>query len=220
MAVAINNVGTMVGQAGTSFSSAFSVTAGSNLCALAMVCWDKITGLSITSITYGGVAMTACGAAVNDATSFCYSQIFYLTTSGGLPTGSNTLAISATTGTNEIYANIISFTGVHQTTPVRPATYTSNTSQLAALSLTITSATTDLTVTCQNGGPSGPGTTNQTEDSNSTFGSYSAAHDHCTTPSSSVTHTWTLGGNGSHSAAGFSIQPPAAGGTIFMLGHA
>lgn len=190
--------GTPVRQAGASFSSAFSVpTGGTNVVAFAAVAWDTAAALSITSITYGGNAMTSCGAAVNSST--VYVQLFYLINP---PTGSNTLAISATAGTNEIYANLVAFQGVNQTTPVRPGTYTTA-SGGSGYSITISSNANDLTMAAISS--SGAITsTNQTSDGIITTGTNGLGSDHATVASVSVTDTWTA--TGTFALAGFSIQ--------------
>ena len=106
-----------------------SVTAGgSNTVAFATVWVDEASGAAGTTFnvtaTYGGQAMTSAGA-----TSYDYdyapisSQVFYLVNP---PTGVNTLVVTATASSGtiqEVVANLVSFNGVNQTTPVRPGTY-------------------------------------------------------------------------------------------------
>lgn len=204
MAVALNNAGTMGFAATNTFSASFSVTlAGSNRCAFAIVVWDNTSGKSITAITYGGINMTACGPAAENATGEEYVQIFYLVNP---PTGSNTLAVTATAATRELYVNLVSFTGV-STTPVRPGTYQATTASAKTISQTISSNTNDLTLSARNGGAGNNATTNQTSDSTNGSGSYSGGSDHATTAASSVVHTWTTSSASTNYAmVGFSIQ--------------
>src|ERR1700719_3330096 len=106
MAVAFVNKNTGAVVAGTSYSHAFSVTAGgSNLCAFCPVAFDGAAGLSITAPVYGGQIMTPCGSVLFDNGHNLYVQWFYLVNP---PTGSNTLTITGSGASfNEIYANII-----------------------------------------------------------------------------------------------------------------
>src|ERR1035441_761242 len=120
--VTFNNANTPTFQAGASYSHAFAVTAGGeNLVAFATLNWDYAGTLSVSSITYGGSAMTACGAAeqVNTGSRMLYVQAYYLV---GPPTGSNTLAVSIPSA-HEVVANLVSVAGANQSTPVRAGTY-------------------------------------------------------------------------------------------------
>src|ERR1039457_5250171 len=138
MSVQWNNKNTMQGIAASSFSGAMSVTAGgSNLAAFAVVCYVQTGGVGIASVTYGGIAMTSCGPAQTNGGLACV-QIFYLTTAGGLLTGSNTLVVTGDANTAAMYVNVVSFTGVNQTTPVRPGTFNNSTGTNLSPSLTIT----------------------------------------------------------------------------------
>lgn len=208
MPVAFLNKGTMGYSATGSVSAAFSVTnSGANRCAFAVFAWDKVTSLSATSVSYGGQTMTSCGIAGLSTTAgshFCYCQIFYLVNP---PTGSNTLAATVT-GAADIYYNLVAFTGVNQTTPVRAGTYQSSTAAAGVVAdgLTITSNLNDLTITVINGEGSGIVGTNQTSDGNNTTGSYAGASDHATTAATSVTHTWTGLTAADGSICGFSID--------------
>lgn len=215
MAVAFNNAGTAVQGITSPTSDSFSVTAGgSNLCAFACLAYDARSGQSISGVTYGGVAMTSCGAASHDTTSHDYSEVWYLVNP---PTGSNTLAVTVAGGLDDIYRNLVSYTGVDQTTPVRAGTYFNKTGSIVTdgsgnLSQTVTSAVGDLTLTCVNGGASNNITVaaGQTRRGNSAAGNRSFAHDD-KTGAASVTHTWSGGGAGVHcSMMGFSIMAAGA----------
>ncbi len=121
-----NNHNSNLHSTGTSYSQNFTVTAGTNLAAVAFVGWDdnggNKTGLTVTC-TLGGASMTAVGTVVNGGSGGYdyWEQAFILTnpTTGA----SVTLACTATSGAYEINANVATFTGVNQTTPVRPNTY-------------------------------------------------------------------------------------------------
>lgn len=209
MSVVFNNTNAMAHNGASSISTPLSVTAGgSNLCAFAVVLFDNTAGESITSVTYGGIAMTSCGAAVNNPTGNEYAQIFSLTTTGGLLTGSNTLIVTGSAGVVEVYVNLVSFTGVNQTTPVRAGTYITNTgSSITSLALTMSSSTSDLTIVAINTGSGGASqTSNQTVDGTSNLGSYSAGSSHATVSASSITDTWTSAGSTNMAMCGFSIN--------------
>ena len=193
-----------------------SVTAGgSNLVAVVPVIYDHTTGASCSAVTYAGASMTAaCTAACNGNSNSCV-QWWVLANPA---TGSNTLAITCNSNTNEIYTNLISFTGASQSTPVRPGSCASATGNSNAPSVTVSSNSSDKTVSAiDSGGPSIPGSpTNQTSDGTNSGGSFAAGSDHETSTASSVTHTWTLNGTGQWVISGFSIQ--AAGGSSSPIG--
>jgi hypothetical protein len=187
-----------------SVSKTVTASGHPNLAAFACVGYDT-NGTTVTAITYGGQAMTSAGAAAFYSGWHQYAQMFYLVNP---PTGSNTLAITVSAG-GGINANLVSFYGVNQTTPVRSGTYNTYTGSGANPSFTITSNTSpgDLTMSCITYGGAAGVTTNQTSDGveNSGEGSHNEASDHATTPASSVTHTWTMVAEGA-AMAGFSIQ--------------
>jgi len=214
MAVSFNNTNTAQNYAGSSFTDTtnFSVTAGgSNLCAFAVLEFDDFAGgslQSVTSITYGGRTMTPCSSVLYSSAGLNI-QAFYLVNP---PTGLNTLVVTCSAAVAEIYANIVSFSNVNQTTPMRPSTYQTQIGTAenpSSVTMTISSATTDLTLSiCCSPAPQ---TTNQTVDSSNVVGTYNLYSDHCTTPASSITDTWTLSGGTGYAFLGFSIQPPSLG---------
>lgn len=205
--VAFVNVNTSINQAGGSFSQSMTVNSGLNLVAFARVVWDDTPGLSVSAITYGGQAMTAAGAAVYNSDSNIYAQAFML---ANPPIGSNTLAITVT-GANEIFADLIVFSGVNQATPVAPGSYTTSTGfSSTTMSVTIPSAVGNQTFSVGSIGNEFYNTamTNQTLDSNNETGSFEQQTDHETDPAgaSSVTHTWTWSGDsGSFALLGLSV---------------
>jgi hypothetical protein len=214
MAVALLNAGTPVQGTTSPTSDAFTVTAsGTNRCAFAAIAYDIAAGMSVTGVTYGGQAMTSCGAASSNPTSHDYAAVWYLVNP---PTGSNSLAITVAGTITDIYRNLVAFTGVNQTTPVRAGTYFNHTTAQvydgsAHYSLVVTSNTNDLTLTVLNGGGGGITATTQTSDGISTAGLESFGSDHATTAASSVTHQWTGSAAGNLAIVGFSINGDPAG---------
>lgn len=212
MPVAFNNAGTPTRTGASSTSSAFSVTAaGSNRCAFALIGFNNVTGLSVTSVTYGGIAMTAAGTPAHNVTSHAYTAIYYLVNP---PTGSNTLAVTCSGSTVEIYVNLVSFTGVDQTTPVRAASYTTATGSSAAPAVTVPSNASDKTISCCLPGGVNVTATNQTSDGLNVTGTMSFGSDHETGTAASVTHTWTTDASGQWAVSGLSIQADAGAATF------
>ena len=164
--VAFNNTNTMTTTGGSlTATGAFSVTAGgSNLVAIACVATDRFNTETATVVTYGGNVMTSAGTAANNATTNSFTELFYLVNP---PTGSNTLSVTVTAigaSGSDIYMNLVSFTGVNQTTPERSSTYGTATANSANPQLVVTSNSNDLTVTCLDSGNPGIQSTNQTSD--------------------------------------------------------
>jgi len=207
--VAFNNTNTPYSVNSGSMSHAFSVTAGqSNLAAFAWVQWNWTSGGTITSITYGGQAMTAIGTTftITHNGNPCYSNVFYLVNP---PTGSNTLAIAGSS-VNQIEANLVSFYGVNQTTPIRSGTIaTANTGNNSSYSLTVSSNANDLTFSYALVEGNSVTGTNQTSDGISSDGTIGS--DHGTTRAASLTHIWSFSGtNSDQGFIGFSIMAAAA----------
>lgn len=201
--VTVNNSNGIAHASGASLSASMSVTAGgSNTVAVACIMWNNTASLAVTTTpTYGGQTMTAAGAAAMGTQygNYFYAQPYYLV---GPPTGSNTLALGIA-GAHEIYANIVSFNGVNQTTPVRSGTYQNINNTTANPSMTITSNTSDLTITCVSPYASAlSGGTLVTASS----GSYGASMGYSTVGASSVTQTYTASAN-AWGMAGFSVMP-------------
>lgn len=204
--VTFNNVNTIAQVTSSSYSGSMSVTAGgSNLCAFALISYDGhaggFTDAAITSVTYGGVAMTAAGTAPTPLAQ-ASSQIFYLAAPA---TGSNTLVVTGNSHVNEIYVNLVSFKNCNQTTPVRAGSYTTAQGTGTSASIAIPSNASDLTVSAiipENGSMT---TTNQTSTGFSFAGAYSAGGDRSTVGASSVTHTWT-GGSDTYTVVGVSVS--------------
>jgi hypothetical protein len=209
MSVAFLNRNTITYTASGSASIAFTVnTGGSNVVAFCILAFGTTVGAAITGVTYGGQAMTSCGAPEAGTAVNLNVQAFYLVNP---PTGSNTLAVTGNTFVGEIYANLVAFQGVNQSTPVRPSTYQgTNQATGTTITLTITSSTLDLTLSVVSAF-NGTTSTNQTSDGMTNAGATSCGSDHATTAASSITDTWTVA-NGPSVMVGFSIMAATGGG--------
>ncbi len=192
--------------------SGFSVTAGQpNLCAFV---WVGNSPYAATTATYGGHTMKPCGAAAQDNAGN-YMTAFYLINP---PTGTNTLVVNgADPGKDQdFYVNLVSFYGVNQFAPIRPGTYGTVTSStmIEDYTITISSNVGDRTFSAMLG-TTPTLTTNQTSDG--TYGGAQCGSDHCTTPASSVTHTWSMSTAIYGALLGFSIQPPSVGPRLIWI---
>lgn len=203
--VIFNNSNSMQYAAGNVLTGSFAITAGTNLVAWSSVSWDNVSGLSIVSITLGGRAMTPAGTASSYGNG--YLEWFYLVNP---PTGTQTLIVTATSGTYEIYANVVTTTGTNQTTPARPGTYNSTTGSSTTASLSIASNASDITLgaamTREN-----LLTTNQTLDGLDLAGQWNLGDDHSTVSGASITDTWTFL-SGDYIFAGLSVMAVTASG--------
>lgn len=199
----------------SSFSQAYTLASGgANRCAVARVAWSTTgSGVTVSAITYAGAAMTSVHAALqNTPDNYDSVQLFTLVAPAA---GSNTFAVTMSTGlTYDLVADIGCVSGVDQSTPVRPGSYT----ELAVpnggpASIVIPSGTSDLTVSVLAIEDSIT-SSNQTQENVDNGGaSIAFATDHATAAGASVTHTWTIGGIEFGGAmAGFSLQaaPPVS----------
>lgn len=216
--VSLNNANTIQTVAANTFSGSMSVTAGCTNCVAFVIADFTPNAGAINTITYGGNTMTSAGTRqVTGTGTAAWASVWYLINP---PTGSNTLAITGNGSVTQIITNLISFSGVDQTTPVRVGTYQgTNANSSATISQTITSAVTDLTFSTTVAGSSAPSlnTSNQTSDGISNSGAEAAGSDHATTAAASVTHTWTYSASSASPAMiGFSIAaavaPPSGSG--------
>jgi hypothetical protein len=205
--VVFNNTNTMGYAAATSLSVSQSVTAGaSNLAAFACVEFGGAAGGTVTGVTYGGQTMTAVGTAAWNAPGYFGTQLFYL---AAPPTGSNMLAVTISGG-NEIHANLVSFSGVNQSTPVRSGSPQTTVVSAQNPSLTITSNANDLTMSCLGSARDSNNHTNQTQVGYSAGGFYYAADDRATSPGATVVHTWSMDISSLVAMSGFSIKAQLA----------
>jgi hypothetical protein len=222
VAVAWLNTNTDAYAAGaSSFSTAMSVTAsGSNRCAVVHIQLQGAGGGSgqdiSGNVTYAGTNMTSAGAALVD-TQFNGATV-HLYTLVNPATGSNTLAGTASVACN-ITVDLIAYTGVNQTTPVRASSYTTQdngaTSQTTC-TITVPSQTGDMTNSCAGSASTSQAlnSTNHTQRNidNSIASSYGTDD---AVASGNVTHTWTwAGAEAGKLCAGFSIAAAAAAGGI------
>jgi hypothetical protein len=193
--VAFLNTNTVVTQPSTtSFSSStFTVDSGPN-----QVCFVPVLAGSggVTAVSLNGTSIFAnlVGKSSNGDLSIFYEVN---ATAGS----SQTLAITA--NASQIAANVVCFTGVNQTTPVRSGTFAQGPTNL---SMTITSNANDLTMSLVAESCCNITGTNQTSNGYNNSGAYAVGSDHATTGASSVTHTWSVSGTPSGAIIGFSIQ--------------
>ncbi len=184
---------------------------GSNICAVAGLKL-KGTSLSLSGVTLGGTAMVSAGTPANNTASGTYSALYTL---AAPPTGTSKALVLTYTGTlTEVIADVSTFQGCNQTTPVRSGSYTTAQGTLSGttVSLPITSSTTDLTVST-GGGTLDICYTNQIWDGQDLGANFFFGFDHAVTPASRVTSTWTCKQSGDdYVLAGLSLQAAATGG--------
>lgn len=194
----------------------FTINAGgTNTMLFVTLAYDQAGSMAVTAITFASQAMTSCGSAATN-TGTIYAQVFYL---ANPPSGAGTLSVTVSGTITDIYTGTVVFQGVNQTTPVRPGTYQNlgaSTDGSGNYSLVVSSNTSDLTLTCLNGGLGNVITSNQTRDCISSLGGDSYAADHATTAAASVTHTWNGGASGLIAIVGFSIQGPSTSGAMTL----
>ena len=206
MAVTFLNTNTPQEQLTSSpYSKSFAVNVGgANVVAFAVVTWGQTAGQSIGTPTYGGQSMSPCGSVVQSGSN-AYTQVFFI---ANPLTGSQTLTFTFSGGISVVMANVIAFQGVHQTTPVRVGTYKTLIGINTAVSLTVPSASTDLTFSAINTSNIVLSSTNQTSDGilNDATNVNSLGSDHATNAALLVTHTWTFASTSHYALLGFSIQ--------------
>lgn len=129
----------------TGYNPSFSYTVGgtcSNLLALivTVVVADPGTPFDITSVTYNSVAMNQYSDSFNVGNGI-RAAIYSLTTSGGLVTGSNTLAttLAGVPGEGSV-TSAISLCGVNQSTPIESGTSTTGSSTNPSITFSTLSA--------------------------------------------------------------------------------
>lgn len=197
MAVAFLNSNTAISNAGptATLTGAMTVNADSNLCAWVDVSWDDVNeGITISSATYNGIALTSLGARVRmGATANRYLQSFVLA-NNQVATGSNTLTVNFTPNADatNMAAMLRAYKNVDQTTPIRAATYTSFSGQTDAAGLKafpVTTATDDLTVTAVVENANSPTTDQTLRTADAFFATFFLGTDDGA-GASPVTHTW------------------------------
>ena len=215
MAVTWVNTNTMQNGTGN-FSGSMTVNSGATL-AICVVGFADTSQTNISSVTYGGQTMTAVGAKASLGSGlFNQAQAFYLVNP---PTGSNTLAVNFVSSPSAgYYINLVAFSGNDSSTPIRPGTYQAiATTTSTTADVTITSTTSDITVSLIE--IDAVVTTNQTLDGTNTGGAQAGASDHCTTPATSVLHSWSVGTTQGYALVGFSIQPPTSPQDVITVGQ-
>ena len=179
------------------------ISSGTHLIGIVHVGWgNSPTAISVSGVTWGGVAMTSAGAAATTANS-AGTQIFYLANPS---TGSPSIVVTLSgTETFDIWADGITYTGVNQTTPVRSGTYATNsTTSGNPLAITVSSQVGDKT-NSSTIDELGVQTSSQTQRTNGTTGSRTGFGSDDAAGATTVTHSWNYG-SGTHAAvAGFSL---------------
>ena len=205
MAIALDAVATTTGDA-ASFTFALTV-AGADRFLRVGVHW-RTTSITVSGITYAGVALTRLGGAtvsVNRAVDYWY-------------------LIAPTTGTNNVVVTMsaaartvvgaISRTGVHQTTPLGTAATASGTS--TAPSVTVTSATDELVddaLTASVAGAVLTAGTGQTERYDTFYDPSIQGGGSDEAGAASVAMDWTINTSQEWCQIGVGIKPAGAAGT-------
>lgn len=163
---------------------------------------------SVSGVTYNGVSMTSAGAAPIDGGNTEVS-LWYLVAPA---TGSNTIAITITGTISGISAGGVSFTGVHQTTPV--GTYASATGNSTTATVNVTSATNEMVVDvcgCFFTSTLSVGA-GQTQRFNAQAGFVVTGAGSTEAGASSVTMSWTLSTSGNWAIAALPVKEATGGG--------
>lgn len=208
-ATRLNTNADVLASAASSFSASMTVnTGGTNVAAIAHLNAEANAGtpLPLGTVTYAGTTMTAAGTPPLEGTT---TVAIY--TLANPATGSNALAWSIAGGpAQSLFADLIAYQGVNQTSPARSGSYNSlaDATSSATASLVVTSQTGDMTTTVAStdSGANAISGTNQTQLNLDNSGSTSYGSDEAS-GAATVTHTWTWGGaQPNHVIAGFSIN--------------
>jgi len=104
--------------------------------------YDPVVGASITSVTYDGVAMTLLGT-IQDANA--YSEVYLFGRAvGNKAAGNYTVALTGSTGIDQLVFGVSAFSGVSQTTPT--GVFASATGSSTAPSVNVVSVAGDVVV--------------------------------------------------------------------------
>lgn len=179
----------------SSYSETFNIPTGSDLVAVVNLSWGNNdngnNNISVSTITLGGtnILSDAANAAVNSNTSGYYGWIQNYVVPAPVTGASVTLAYTVSATPYRLCANIVTFTGVNQTTPIRPGTFkTANVSNVSGglISLLIPSRIGDLVFSTFNASTSlltGNQTTAGSSSSNATgYGYWGNAYQTTTSP--------------------------------------
>ena len=143
-AVAYDNASSAIDTVGASNTLTVSHTLNSATNGAAVACAMSRTAAAPTSVTYNGSAMTQVGTTVTVDAVVTVTMWRILTASMGA--GTYNLVIDWGATSSDHVGGIVSFTGVHQTTPVSGAATATGSSSTA--SVTVTSATDNMGVSC------------------------------------------------------------------------
>src|SRR6266850_6022199 len=92
----------------------FAVNSGTNRCLFIVIGYDNNTGMSVSGVTFNGVALTAAGTAAHNTTGDEYSEVWYLL-DVSIPVGSQSVSISVSGTIGDIYGNAVAFSGTDKT---------------------------------------------------------------------------------------------------------
>jgi len=104
--------------------------------------YDPVAGASITSVTYGGTPMTLLGT-IQDANAYSEVYLFGLAV-GNKAAGSYTVALTGSTGLDQLVFGVSAFSGVSQTASTGP--FASATGSSTTASVAVSSAAGDVVV--------------------------------------------------------------------------
>lgn len=125
----------------TSLTEALDAGTDDNRCVIVFATTDRGGATTISSATYGGVAMTAHTGFTSSGSSFD-GRFFYL---AGAASGSNNVVVTYSDGNTKPQFFAAAYSGVDGTTPIDQLT-TYNSASTASPSATVTSETGDLVV--------------------------------------------------------------------------
>lgn len=214
-AVGLGNTNTASRVAGGAVTGSKTVTAGSNLCAVLWLAFDNASGLSVTvGAVAGATSMNSIGtqsATTGGGDSF-YCAAYVLTAGQGLGTGSITFTATVAGGVvRDVYWNVVVYTGVDQTTPIRAASYQNVVA--TALSVSVPNQNGDMTVGVYKGGGNGvqslSGNNTPNGDGNNSQGSTGAASDHIAGTGSNNVHSFTSASANTTCLLGFALAAVA-----------
>ena len=211
MTIAVDSTATTSGKAVNSLAWSHTVS-GNNRLLFVSVSREGGTASNVVSVTLGAQNFTEIQEVTNASGSL---SVWYLLAPN---TGAGTITASLDTGqTRDMFCGSISFTGVHQTTPL--GTHATATGTISPISVAVTSATNEWVVDFFSLG-NGTGTrtvgAGQTERYNGASGTIAGdVAGGCSTESgaTSVTMSWTAPDD-SWAQLGVAVKPAATGATV------
>lgn len=207
MALAVDTATSATANSGTSLSWTHTGAASPSNYLAVVGCYVAPTGAGdITSVTYGGQAMTLIAAQTAGGGTAERVSLYGIINP---PVGSQTVQINFAGTVGLVSAGAITFTGADQATGWHNSNTNSGTA--ATIALTITSATGEITTTAAgaDNNTNAPTTTQTARWTRTTF--IEAGGD--TAPgAATVTHTWTIT-SGNNAIVGASIMAAAGGAT-------